>query len=119
MIAPRLPIILLPAVCHTLLIVFRNVDVHEIDACSRLCLGEANYHDRVRIGLLPLGRPPSLHDHLFRNDQKVLAFELAAECSKGASSFAADFGWSASRPRMLLRIHVKLIKNFGQDTELY
>ena len=81
---PRPPIVFRPTFAHTFLVVSGHAKMHQVNLGSPGNAAEVQHQDR-KIFLLPMRRPPELHNLFSWNDVKSLALQLLAECRELAA----------------------------------
>src|SRR5882672_1175894 len=76
---PRFPIVALPALVHSVVVMVRDVDVYEVDARMLAFRREAKDQRRVWVALLERTRSPGMHDQAAGNRLQHPAAQSAAE----------------------------------------
>src|SRR5262249_55195281 len=118
---PGRPVVALPTLVHTGVIVVRDVDVHEVDARALAHRREANDQRRIRIVLLERARAPGLDDQASGNGLQYPSAKRAAECPEIRSRPGTDGHLASGDGAVPLRAdvgRVQLLCGRGKDHRL-
>src|SRR5712691_7013740 len=114
-LAPGLPVVLLPALVDAVVVVVRDVDVHEVDAPA-LALGrEADDQRRIDVALAKGSRAPGLYDQPARDGLQHAALQRAAESAEFRSGPGADDDFPAGDRTVRSRVEVHRVQSLGSS----
>jgi hypothetical protein len=92
------------------MVILRYIQMHQINPPAPGRFAKSQNQNRVRICPRPMRSPPSLHDHLIRNEQQISSSQLAAKRRKFLPNFPANFRRRPRKPRVFARIKISAIK---------